>query len=153
MDATDYKLLGILMEHGRASWADLAEATGLSAPSVAERVRRLENRGAIHGYAALVDGSQVGAPLTALVAVTLAGPDSRTPFLRVVHDSVEIQECHHTAGDEDYVLKVRCAGTAELEHLVSDVLKGVPGVSRTRTTVVLSTAKDAVVLPLPAVHP
>jgi Lrp/AsnC family transcriptional regulator, leucine-responsive regulatory protein len=149
MDAVDHKILTTLMDDGRASWADLADTVGLSAPAVAERVHRLEDRGAIRGYAAIVNGSQVGAHLTALVAVTLDSPAAREGFLRVVRDTVEVQECHHTAGDDDYLLKVRCGGTAELEHLLSDVLKGVPGVSRTRTTVVLSTVKDSPVVPLP----
>lgn len=151
MDAIDHKILALLMEDGRASWADLAERVGLSAPAVAERVHRLESRGVIRGYAALVSGAAVGAHLTALVAVSLSGPDAREGFLRVVRDTAEVQECHHTAGEDDYLLKVRCGGTAELEHLLSDVLKGVPGVARTRTTVVLSTVKDSAVVPLPEV--
>lgn len=149
MDAVDHKILTVLMVDGRVSWADLAESVGLSAPAVAERVRRLEDRGVIRGYAADVNGSQVGAHMTALVAVTLDGPGARDGFLRVVRDTAEVQECHHTAGDDDYLLKVRCGGTADLERLLSDVLKSVPGVSRTRTTVVLSTVKDSPVLPLP----
>lgn len=151
MDAVDHKILTVLMENGRASWADLAEAVGLSAPAVAERVRRLEDRGAITGYAAVVSGSQVGAHLTALVAVTLSSPDAREGFLRMVRDTVEVQECHHMAGEDDYLLKVRCGGTAELERLLSDVLKSVPGVARTRTTVVLSTVKESAIVPLPEV--
>ena len=135
------------------TWAELSQHTGLSAPSVAERVHRLEARGVIHGYAALVNGARVGAHLTALVAVSLSSPAARAEFLRLVHYTVDVQECHHTAGEDDYVLKIRCGGTAELEHLVSNVLKGVPGVARTRTTVVLSTPKDSPVVPLPEVRP
>lgn len=153
MDAIDHKILTVLMEDGRASWADLAEAVGLSAPAVAERVHRLEDRGVIRGYAALLNGSQVGAHMTAMVAVTLEGPAAREGFLQVVRDTVEIQECHHTAGEDDYLLKVRCGGTADLERLLTDVLKSVPGVSRTRTTIVLSTVKDSVVVPLPEARP
>ena len=153
MDTIDHEVLSALMEDGRMTWAELAERTGLSAPSVAERVHRLEDRGVIRGYAALVNGATVGAHLTALVAVSLSGPEARAEFLRLVHDTVEVQECHHTAGEDDYVLKIRCGGTAELEHLVSNVLKGVPGVARTRTTVVLSTPKDSPVVPLPEVRP
>lgn len=152
MDYVDNKVLTALMGDGRMTWADLAELTGLSAPAVAERVRRLEERGVIRGYAALINGSQVGAHMTALVAVTLDGPGARDGFLQMVSDTVEIQECHHTAGEDDYLLKVRCGGTADLERLLSDVLKGVPGVARTRTTIVLSTVKDSVVVPLPEVR-
>jgi Lrp/AsnC family transcriptional regulator, leucine-responsive regulatory protein len=153
VDAVDSEVLSALMSDGRMTWADLSDRTGLSAPAVAERVHRLEDRGVIRGYAALVSGTQVGAHMTALVAVTLDGPAARDGFLRVVHDTVAVQECYHTAGDDDYLLKVRCGGTADLEHLVSDVLKGVPGVSRTRTTVVLSTVKESVVVPLPEARP
>jgi Lrp/AsnC family leucine-responsive transcriptional regulator len=152
VDAIDREILTALMEDGRMTWADLAERTGLSAPAVAERTHRLEERGAIRGYAALVNGSQVGAHMTALVAVTLANAAARDAFVNTVRDTAEIQECHHTAGEDDYLLKVRCGGTAELERLVSDVLKGVPGVARTRTTVVLSTVKESVVVPLPEPH-
>jgi Lrp/AsnC family leucine-responsive transcriptional regulator len=152
MDAVDHEILTALMQDGRMTWADLAQRTGLSAPAVAERVRRLEERGAIRGYAALVNGSQVGAHMMALVAVTLVNSTAREGFIRLVNDIAEIQECHHTAGEDDYLLKVRCGGTAELEHLVSNVLKGVPGVARTRTTVVLSTVKESVVVPLPEVR-
>ncbi|HEY5549478.1 MAG TPA: Lrp/AsnC family transcriptional regulator [Coriobacteriia bacterium] len=152
MDAIEHKILTVLMEDGRASWADLAEVAGLSAPAVAERVHRLEERGVIGGYAALVNGSQVGAHLTAFVAVTLSGPAARDGFLRMVHETVEIQECHHIAGEDDYLLKVRCGGAAELEHILSFVLKGSPGVARTRTTVALSRVKDTVIVPLPDVR-
>jgi len=153
MDTVDREILTALMEDGRMTWAELSERTGLSAPSVAERVHRLEGRGVIRGYAALVNGSQVGAHMTAFVAVSLSSPTARDGFLRAVRETSEIQECHHTAGDDDYLLKVRCGGTAELEYLVSDLLKGVPGVARTRTTVVLSTVKESVVVPLPEVRP
>ena len=153
MDAIDNNILTALMDDGRASWADLAERVGLSAPAVAERVHRLEGRGVIDGYAALVNGAAVGARLTSFVAVTLAGPDARDGFLRLVRETIEIQECHHIAGEDDYLLKVRCGGTAELEHLLSHVLKGSPGVARTRTTVALSMIKDSAVVPLPDVRP
>lgn len=153
MDFVDHKILTVLMENGRASWADLAQATGHSAPAVAERVHKLEDRGAIRGYAAQVAGSQVGAHMTAFVSVTLDGSAARDAFTRMVAGTVEVQECHHIAGDDDYLLKVRCGGTRELEHLVSDVIKGTPGVVRSRTTVVLSTLKESAVLPLPEVTP
>jgi Lrp/AsnC family leucine-responsive transcriptional regulator len=153
MDAVDREVLSVLMQDGRISWADLGKRTGLSAPAVAERVHRLTDRGVVRGFAALVDPALVGDPMTALVSVTLASPSARAEFLRIVVETPEVQECHHTAGEHDYVLKVRCAGTAELEHLVSNVFKGVSGVARTTTTVVLSTVKESVVVPLPETLP
>src|SRR4051794_24025968 len=106
MDAIDSNLIGHLMSHGRASWAELAQQLGLSAPAVAERVHRLEERGVIRGYAALVDPEAVGSSLSAFVAVTLERPSDRAAFLALVQRLPEIQECHHVAGDDDYLLKV-----------------------------------------------
>lgn len=144
----DYKAIGHLMAHGRASWAELAGILGLSAPAAADRVRRLEERGVIRGYAALVDPEAIGLGITAFVAVSLEKPEHRAAFLDMILRFPEVQECHHVAGEDDYLLKLRCRGTQDLERLVSDELKGLPGVQRTRTTIALSTVKETPVLPL-----
>jgi Lrp/AsnC family leucine-responsive transcriptional regulator len=136
------------MAQGRRTWADLAADLGLSAPAAADRVRRLEERGVIRGYAALVDPAAVGCDLTAFVAVTLERPADRAAFLALVAGLPEVQECHHTAGDDDYLLKVRCAHTRDLDRVLSLELKSLPGVVRTRTTIVLSTLKETPVLPV-----
>jgi Lrp/AsnC family transcriptional regulator, leucine-responsive regulatory protein len=148
LSTTDSKLLIRLMRQGRASWAELAEELKLSAPAAAERTRKLEERGVIRGYAAVVDPPSVGYDLTAFVAVTLERPQHRKKFIASVDKFQEIVECHHVAGDYDYLLKVRCRGTADLDDLLSNRLKGLPGIARTRTTIVLSTLKETVVTPL-----
>ena len=148
MDSFDLKAAYKLMHDARASWAELGAYLGLSAPAAAERVRKLEQRGIIRGYAALVDAASVGLQLAALIAVTLERPEHRAAFLQLVEGSPEIQECHHTAGEEDYILKVYCRDTRHLEQLLSNGIKGVPGVVKTRTTVILSTVKETPVLPL-----
>jgi Lrp/AsnC family leucine-responsive transcriptional regulator len=150
MDELDYKITAALSEEGRITWADLAARVGLSAPAAADRVRRLEERGVIRGYAALVDPESVGQGLTAFVAVTLERPQHRQDFLDVLSQLPQVLECHHTAGDDDYLLKIRCSGTRELERLVSDEIKSLRGIARTRTTIVLSTMKETPVVPLPA---
>ncbi len=149
LDGIDSKLIHHLMAHGRATWAELAILVGLSAPATADRVRRLEERGLIVGYAALAAPEALGLGLTAFVAVSLARPTDRAPFLDLVAALPEIQECHHIAGDDDYLLKLRCASTRQLDHLLSDRLKALDGVVRTRTTIVLTTLKETVALPLP----
>ncbi len=148
MDNLDYKVVQELMAQGRLTWADLAASLGLSAPAAADRVRRLEERGVIRGYAALVDPLAVGCDLTAFVAVTLERPADRASFLELVARLPEVQECHHTAGDDDYLLKVRCAHTRDLDRVLSTELKSLPGVVRTRTTIVLSTLKETPILPV-----
>jgi Lrp/AsnC family transcriptional regulator, leucine-responsive regulatory protein len=147
-DAIDTKAVCHLMQDGRASWADLGTALGLSAPAAAERVRKLEDRGVIRGYAALPDPEAAGFPVLAFVSVTLVSQNARASFLKAVRAHPLIQECHHVAGDDDFLLKVRCRGMRDLDALLSDELKGRLGVARTRTTIVLGTVKETVALPV-----
>lgn len=140
MDAIDLTIVGILARDARTTFSDIAEQVGLSGPSTADRVRRLEERGVIRGYHAEIFPDALGLDLTAFVEVTLDAPKHRDVFLAAVANEPHIVECHHIAGDHDYLLKVRCAGTAGLESFVSDVVKAIAGVVRTRTTIVLSSA-------------
>lgn len=144
----DSKLILHLMMQGRTTWAELANLLDLSAPAIADRVRRLEERQVIKGYAALVDPEAIGCGLTAFVAVTLERPEHRAAFLQQVRSLPEIQECHHVTGDDDYLLKIRCRNARDLEQLLSEDLKGLPGILKTRTTIALSTVKETPVLPL-----
>ncbi|NJN58815.1 MAG: Lrp/AsnC family transcriptional regulator [Leptolyngbyaceae cyanobacterium SL_5_9] len=148
MNSVDCKVLQNLMTQGRITWSELAGILELSAPATAERVRRLEERKIIKGYTALIDPEAVGCELTAFIAVTLERPEHRAAFLQRVQELAEIQECHHVTGEDDYLLKVRCRNTKDLEQLVSENLKGLPGILRTRTTIVLSTTKETPILPL-----
>ncbi len=150
ISSLDVKALQILMRNGRTTWAELGQLLGLSAPSTADRVRKLEQRGIIRGYAALVDPALVGYPLTAYVSVSLASHRNRAAFLRAISKMDQVAECHHVAGDDDYLLKVRCRGTQDLDHLLATQLKDKLGVARTRTTIVLSTAKESVRVPIDA---
>ncbi len=148
LSTVDSKALALLMHRGRASWAELAKHLRLSPPAAAERVRKLEERGVIRGYAALVNAEALGYPLTAFVAVTLERSQHRQAFLRRVAGMKEIVECHHVTGDYDYLLKVRTRSTQDLDRVLSDKLKAVAGVARTVTTIVLSTAKESVEVPI-----
>jgi Lrp/AsnC family transcriptional regulator, leucine-responsive regulatory protein len=148
MDSLDRKALVFLMENGRASWADLGQHLGLSAPSAADRVRKLEQTGVIRGYAPLLDAESLGYPLVAFVSVTLGSHRNRSAFLRAIDKLDEVSECHHVAGDDDYLLKVRCRGTRDLDRLLARELKDRIGVAKTRTIIVLSTAKETLRVPL-----
>jgi Lrp/AsnC family leucine-responsive transcriptional regulator len=136
------------MCQGRATWAELGQLLGLSAPSAADRVRKLEEAKVITGYAALLDPTAVGYPLTAFIFVTLANSRNRSTFLRAIAKMEQVSECHHVAGDDDYLLKVRCRTTADLDHLLAKELKDKLDIARTRTTIVLATAKESVQIPI-----
>ncbi|MGI8698376.1 MAG: Lrp/AsnC family transcriptional regulator [Mycobacteriales bacterium] len=133
----DAAIVRRLCAEGRTSFTDLARATGLSVSAVHQRVRRLEARGVLRGYTALVDAEAVGLPLTAFVSIKPidpAAPDDASERLRHL-DAIEA--CHSVAGEESYILKVRVGAPAELETLLQDI-RAAANVS-TRTTIVLST--------------
>ena len=148
LNSIDSNVIKCLMSNARTTWAELGNLLGLSAPAAAERVRKLEEKGVIKGYHAAIDPEAVGCGLAALISISLSTSEARDHFLSYIQDLPEILECHHVAGDEDYILKIRCQGTRELERLISHKLKSVAGVSRTRTTVILSTTKETSMLPL-----
>src|SRR5215472_349749 len=84
LDSLDKKAMSFLSQRGRATWAELGQLLGLSAPSAADRVRKLEEQGVVRGYAALVDPASVGYPLTAYISVSLASHRQRASFLRAI---------------------------------------------------------------------
>ena len=142
MDEIDLRILRMLSDNARMTFSELADQVGLSAPSTADRVRRLEERGILLGYSTQVSPEAIGLGMTAFISVTLTGNDGRRGFLSGVAALTEVVECHHIAGDDDYLLKVHVDGTRGLESFISDRLKAIRGVGRTRTTVVLSTTVD-----------
>ena len=137
LDDLDRALLRLLAADGRRSYTDLAKETGLSTSAAHQRVRRLEQRGVVTGYAARIDPTAAGLPLTAFVSIKPidpAAPDDAPERLRHLP---AVEACHSVAGDESYILKVRVGGPGELEALLQEI-RAAAAVS-TRTTVVLST--------------
>jgi Lrp/AsnC family transcriptional regulator, leucine-responsive regulatory protein len=147
MDDLDYKALTLLMERGRAPWTEVGELLDLSAPAAAERVRKLEDSAVIVGYRAIASAEALGLPLLAFVRVTLGSRAHREVFLKGIVKHAQVVECHHIAGDDEYLLKVRCRNTSDLEHFLTVVLKDRLGVSRARTTIALTTVKETTALP------
>lgn len=148
MDNLDLMALNHLMENGRSSWSELSGVLNLSGPSTADRVKKLEEAGTIKSYAAVVNPDAVGCSLLAFVAVVLEHPKHRAAFVEFVHNADAVQECHHITGEYDYLLKIRCQNTAELEHLISNDLKDSGGVAKTQTIIALSSVKETLKLPL-----
>lgn len=147
MDRTDLLTLRLLAENGRMTWTELAQHLSLSAPAAAERVRRLEERGYVRGYGAVLDRETTGYGLTAFVSVDLVNAGKRTAFLALVDEHPEVMECHHVAGDHDYLLKIASRDTRDLDRFLNEVLKAGNLVSRTRTTIVLGSPKESLFAP------
>lgn len=137
MEEIDRRIVTLLAADGRMSFTDLAKETGLSVSAVHQRVRRLERRGVLRGYAALLDHGAVGLPLTAFVSIKPIDPAAPDDAPERLAHLARIEACHSVAGEESYILKVRVGSPHELEDLLQRI-RAAANVS-TRTTVVLST--------------
>jgi Lrp/AsnC family transcriptional regulator, leucine-responsive regulatory protein len=142
MDTVDLQIVDALQADARTTQQELAKRVGLSQPSVAERIRKLEESGVISGYFARVDPLKLGKDITAFVSVGIEHPKFFDGFAKRVQGLADVLECHRVAGEESYVLKVRTQNTRSLDKLLVENLRTIPGVTRTQTTIVLASVKE-----------
>ena len=136
-DAVDRAIITEISRDARATLAQLSEAVGLGTSAVQSRLKRLESRGIITGYRALIDAEQVGKPLSAFIEITPLDPAQPDNAPELLEHLTAIEACHSIAGDAAYMLFVRVASPRALDQLVRDI-RLAANVS-TRTTVVLQT--------------
>lgn len=149
LDPIDYRILDLLQRDARATQVAIAAAVGLSQPSVADRIRKLEEGGAIAGYVARLDPRRMGNDIRAFIGVRIAHPRHHEAFTRAIQEIPEVLECHRVAGQDSYLLKIVTRDTGTLDELISDRLRRLAGVTRTHTTIVLSAVKEDTAVPLP----
>jgi Lrp/AsnC family leucine-responsive transcriptional regulator len=140
-DDIDRQILRLLREDGRMSHAAIAKAVRLSGPAVHDRVRKLEQRGFISGYTAVLDPVSLGRSHVAFVMVNLSeGSEFAVddPIVARICEEPDVLEFHRIAGEDCYLIKVRTSTNRDLEQLLRRIRK-LRGVARTRTTIVLST--------------
>ena len=136
---SDVRILEVLQRDGRRPYAELGADVGMSGPSAHERVKKLEARGVIRGYSAVVDPDAVGLSILAFCWLSQAPGTTATDLTGDFSSIPEIEECHHIAGEADYLLKLRARDTRHLERIIRRI-QAVPNVFTTETDVVLSTA-------------
>jgi Lrp/AsnC family leucine-responsive transcriptional regulator len=139
IDDTDARILELLQHDGRESYAEVGQTVGMSGPSAHERVKKLEARGIIRGYAALVDPTMLGYGVLAFMFIKQVPGTIATDLTGDFAAVEEIEECHHIAGEADYLLKVRATDTRHLERILHKI-QAVPHVFTTETQVVFSSA-------------
>jgi Lrp/AsnC family transcriptional regulator, leucine-responsive regulatory protein len=135
-DERDLDIIAALQDDARATYADVAARVGLSASAVHDRVRKLEQQGAILGYSAVVDPQALGLFVTALIAATPLDPTEPDDLPERVAEFPEVQDCYSVAGEASYILKVRTRTTSDLEDLIRRLRE--KGNVATRTTIALS---------------
>ncbi len=141
LDAVDIKILDMLQENGRTKRNVLAEAVGLSLPSLSERMKKLEEHGIIEGYYTKLDRKAFKYDLMAFVLVVMDSSKNYEKLFDKVAKTQEILECHSILGEGSHILKVLVKDTAALEKLLSQI-QSWTGVTRTITSFVLSTIKE-----------
>jgi Lrp/AsnC family leucine-responsive transcriptional regulator len=149
LDEIDRRLLDLLQDDCRTSLVRLGEQVGLSAPSVLERIKKLEAAGIVSGYHAVLDAKRLGLDITAFIGVITGHPAVISHFEQQVGAMNDVLECHHVTGEYTLLLKVKTANTSSLERLISRI-RLLDGVARTETLVVLSTHIERAQL---ALHP
>lgn len=147
LDETDIKILNHLQKQGRAQRNTIAEIVHLSVPSVSERMRKLEERGLIANYHAILDSKKFNFDITAFIFVEVDGSEKYTDFVERVSQHPEVLECHSITGDGSHILKVRTKNTESFEKFLS-LIQSWDGVSRTRSNIVLTSFKETRELPI-----
>jgi len=133
LDAVSWKLLDVLQDDARASFSDLSRELNLSAPAVAERMRRLEATGVIERYTVQINRAVLGYPITAVVRASV-GRARYDAFTEVVRDMPGVVECHHTTGPQDFILKI----VGQSVEAMDDIIDRLSAYGTTETSVVLS---------------
>lgn len=153
IDDKDIRILDLLQEDARLPQAEIGRRVGLSAAAVNERMRKLEHRGFIVGYAAVVDPERIGCDITAFVEVFIEHPRFESQFVARMKEIPEIQEVHHVTGEFSCLLKLKVWDRRALQRLLLDEINSLPGVRQTRTLIALSTSKEDFRIPLTSSQP
>jgi Lrp/AsnC family leucine-responsive transcriptional regulator len=147
IDEIDAKILELLQQHGRMKRSDVADEVDLSISAVSERMRKLEERNVIEGYTAVVDAKRLRLDITAFIRVSVDGSEHYDNFVDTVQGMDHVLELHSITGAGSHLLKVRTADTTALERFLSDI-QALSGVSKTTTSIVLSTFKETRTVPI-----
>ena len=137
LSATDRRIVEVLQRDGRRPYAELGADVGMSGPSAHERVKKLEARGVITGYAAVVDPSAVGLGVLGFSWITQAPGTAATDLTDDFAAIPEIEECHHISGEADYLVKIRARDTRDFERILR-LVQATRHVFTTETDIVLS---------------
>ena len=147
LDATDRSLLELLQENCKQPLASIGSKVGLSAPSVVERIHKLEEAGVITGYVAMIDAKRLGKDVTAFIGVSIDRTHAIGRLETLIVAIGDVLECHHVTGAHTLMVKAKTRNTQALDELI-DRIRSLDGVTRTETTVVLSTAVERSVVAL-----
>ncbi len=141
LDDIDRQILDLLQHDARMTNAAIATEVGLTAPSVFERVRKLEQRGVIQGYTVNIDPAALDKPMTAFIRLVAAFDDRYDAGLKAISEDPDVLECYSVAGEDCLILKTKCGSPSELERLLGRIRSRLT-VQRSVTMIALRTLKE-----------
>jgi len=147
VDSIDRNILSAVQRNGKASLAEIGKAAGLSISATNERIHKLEDRGAIRGWQAVLDPKAAGCPVLAFVLLELRAGRDEDSFRKALRKQAHVQECHRVSGGYTHLLKLRVADIGALDAEVL-TLRGLSGVVRVDTMLGLATVKETAAVPL-----
>lgn len=142
MDSIDLKIINVLKENSRTTISIISKKVNLSIPAVAERIRKMEQLDIIEKYTIKVNRDKINYKLLAYVFVNIDKTENVEEFRKYIIQYSSVLECHHVAGEYDYLLKVLVEDTKALEYFLSNTLKKIKGVFKSNTIIVLSSLKE-----------
>lgn len=148
LDDICLKILNIIQNDPKASHASIGKDVGLAPSAVFERIKKMEAKGIIRGYTADINPKSLDLSLLAFIFVKTDERLGAEETPEVLRDLSEVQEIHHIAGEDCYLIKVRVKDTESLSRLIREKLASIPSVKSTKTTVVLETIKETISLPI-----
>ena len=149
LDEVDLKILRLMQANARISNADLARELEMAPSAVLERVKKLEQKKVILQYNASINPLAVNQKLLAFIFIKVKDMGSDAKIAATMAKIPEVQEIHHVAGEDCFLVKVRTEDSASLMELMRKSLKNIPDVLSTKTTIVLETVKEQQQLVIP----
>lgn len=151
IDATDRDILAIIQKNARTSNAEIARQLGMAPSAIFERIKKLESRGIVQGYEARLSAKALGHGMLAFVFVRSDESAGAVETGQLLSEIPQVQEVHHVAGEDCYLVKVRVADPEDMGRLLREGFGKIRSIRSTRTTIVLDTVKESAMLPLPDV--
>jgi len=142
VDTIDIKIIDVLKENSRSTISEISKKVNLSIPAVAERIRKMEEAEIIEKYTIKVNREKMNYKILAFILINIDRAENVENFRKSIVQHNYVLECHHIAGEYDYLLKVLVEDTKALEHFLSNTLKKIKGVLKSNTIISLSSLKE-----------
>jgi Lrp/AsnC family leucine-responsive transcriptional regulator len=142
LDTVDLQILNLMQSNARITNVELARQLEMAPSAVLERVKKLEQKEVIRGYTTRIDPAAVQQKLLAFIFIKATDGMGSSETAKCLATIPEVQEVHHVAGDDCFLIKIRTADSASLMDIMRSKLSSIPKIVSTRTTIVLETVKE-----------